>query len=349
MRAVVWYGKKDVRVENREIKELQDHELKVKVAWAGICGSDLHEYDHGPIFIPVEDPDPITGGQAPLILGHEFSGVVEEIGSSVKDVKVGDRIAVYPIITKGLKDSKEDVFDGFSCLGLHLDGGFADYAIVPEKHAYKLPDSLSLEEGALMEPAAVAVQAVKEAELTIGDTVAVFGSGPIGLLTIMAAKAAGATNIIALDISETRLDKASQLGATHIINSSKVNPVEEIKRICPNGVDIAFEVAGVESTFKQAIEATKIRGLVMIVSIFSGNISWNPMDLTNGGVKVMATLAYEPSTFQQTIDLIANGQLEAKKVITDHIELEDIIEKGFEALINDKSQAKILVKLSGDN
>ena len=125
-----------------EFKRAEDHELKVKVAWAGICGSDLHEYDHGPIFIPVEGSDPITGGQAPLILGHEFSGVVEEVGSSVKDVQVGDRISIYPIITKGLKDSKEDMFDGFSCLGLHLDGGFADYAIIPEKHAYKLPEAI---------------------------------------------------------------------------------------------------------------------------------------------------------------------------------------------------------------
>ena len=349
MKAAVWYGKKDVRVEKRTLKEMEDHEIKVKVAWAGICGSDLHEYEHGPIFIPAHAPDPITGGQAPLTLGHEFSGVIEKVGSKVKDFKVGDRISIYPMITKGLKSSKEDVFDGFSCLGLHVDGGFADYAIIPEKHAYKLPDSMSLEEGALIEPAAVAVQAVKEANVTIGDTVAVFGSGPIGLLTIMAAKAAGATNIIALDISETRLDKALQVGATHVINSSKVNPIEEIKKICPNGVDLAFEVAGVESTFKQAIQSTKIRGLVMIVSIFSGSINWNPMDLTSGGVKVMATLAYEPTTFQQTIDLIVNGQLEAKKVITDHIELDDIVEKGFTSLIEDKSQAKILVKLSGVN
>ena len=348
MKAAVWYGEKDIRVEERELKEIGNHELKVKIAWTGICGSDLHEYQHGPIFIPVDGPDPLTGDQAPITLGHEFAGIVEEIGTKVTNFKVGDRITVYPMITKGIKSSKEDVFDGFGTFGLHTDGGFADYAVVPEKNAYKMPDSMSLEEGALVEPAAVAVQAVKEASLVIGDSVAVFGSGPIGLLTIMAARTAGATNIIALDISETRLDKALQAGATHIINSANVNPVEEIKKICPNGVDVAFEVAGIESTFKQAIESTKIRGLVMIVSIFSKSIDWNPFDLTNSGVKIMASLAYEKVTFQQTIDLIASGQLEAKKVITNHIEIDDIVEKGFESLINDKSQAKILVKLSGD-
>ncbi|MDM5339082.1 2,3-butanediol dehydrogenase [Fictibacillus enclensis] len=348
MKAAVWYGEKDIRVEDRDLKEIGDHELKVKIAWTGICGSDLHEYQHGPIFIPVDGPDPLTGGQAPVTLGHEFAGIVEEIGSKVTNFQMGDRITVYPMITKGIKSSKEDVFDGFGTLGLHVDGGFADYAIVPEKNAYLLPATMSLEEGALVEPTAVAVQAIKEANLVIGDSVAVFGSGPIGLLTIMAARTAGATNIIALDVSETRLEKALQAGATHIINSAEVNPVEEIKKICPEGVDIAFEVAGVEPTFKQAIESTKIRGLVMIVSIFSKSIDWNPFDLTNSGVRIMASLAYEPVTFQQTINLIDSGQLEAKKIITDHIEIDDIVEKGFESLINDKSQAKILVKLSGD-
>ncbi|MBB6446797.1 zinc-binding dehydrogenase [Bacillus benzoevorans] len=348
MKAAVWYGKKDIRVEERALKEMKADELKVKVAWTGICGTDLHEYEHGPIFIPADGPDPITGGQAPVTLGHEFTGVVEEVGFNVKDLKAGDRIAVYPIITKGLHNPKEDIFDGFSTIGLNIDGGFADYAIIPEKNAFKLPETLSLAEGALVEPAAVAVQAVKEANLVIGDSVAVFGSGPIGLLTIMAAKTAGARNIIALDVSETRLEKAIQLGATHIINSMKTNPVEEIRKICPNGVDVSFEVAGIEATFKQAIQSTKIRGLVTIVSIFSGSIEWNPFDLTNGGVKVMATLAYEPVTFQQTIDLISTGQLDVKKVITSQIELDDIVEKGIKALINDKSQVKILVKLSGE-
>src|SRR4051794_9194744 len=104
LKAAVWYGKEDIRVEERDLKEMKDDELKVKVAWTGICGTDLHEYEHGPIFIPVDGPDPITGGQAPVTLGHEFTGVIEEVGSSVKDFKVGDRIAVYPIITKGLQN-----------------------------------------------------------------------------------------------------------------------------------------------------------------------------------------------------------------------------------------------------
>lgn len=349
MKAAVWYGQNDVRVEERALKQLGDDELKIKVAWAGICGSDLHEYHEGPVFIPVNSPDPVTGCQAPLTLGHEFAGVVEEVGSSVTKFKVGDRISIYPMITKEQRSSKEDVFDGFGTFGLHVDGGFAEYAVIPEKYAYILPDSMSLEEGALVEPTAVAVQAVKEANLLIGDSVAVFGSGPIGLLTIMAAKTAGATNIIAIDVSETRLEKAIQAGATHIIHAGQKDVIKEIRKVCPDGADITFEVAGVDATFKQAIQATKIRGLVMVVSIFSSSINWNPFELTTSGVKICATLAYERITFQQTIELIASGQLPAKQIITDRIELENIVENGFETLIHDKSQAKILVRLSGDN
>src|SRR5699024_5455323 len=166
MKAAVWYGQKDVRVEERKSKELQDNEVKVKVSWAGICGTDLHEYLEGPIFISTDKPDPFLGQKAPVTLGHEFSGVVDDIGSKV-----------------------------------------AEFTNAPEDNVYKLPDNVSDKEGALVEPTAVAVQAIKEGEVLFGDTVAIFGAGPIGLLTVVAAKAAGASKIFVFDLSEERLNK----------------------------------------------------------------------------------------------------------------------------------------------
>lgn len=213
---MVW--KKDLRVEERELKPLKAHEVKVRVGWAGICGSDLHEYEEGPVFMPSEAKDELTGGQTPLTMGHEFAGVVEEVGSEVKNIKAGDRVAITPTLTHGNKPEIVDIYDGFSFIGLHRDGGFTKYANVPEANVYLLPESLTLQDGALVEPMAVAVQAVKEADMQFGDTVAVFGAGPIGLVTILAAKAAGATRIIALDLSEKRLEKAKELGATDILN-----------------------------------------------------------------------------------------------------------------------------------
>lgn len=348
MKAAVWHGEKDIRVEEKELKALKDNEVTVRVAWAGICGSDLHEYQEGPVFIPVNEPDKLTGEVAPIIMGHEFSGVIEKVGKNVTNYKVGDRVVVNPTITHGNKPEDVDCYDGFSFIGLHGDGGFAAFANAPEHNIYKLPDTLSLQDAALVEPTAVAVQAVKEGNLLFGDNVAVFGAGPIGLLTVIAAKAAGASNIIVFDLSETRLQMAKELGATAIFNSAEVDPVEAVKQYAPAGVDVTFEVAGVAPTFKSAIEVTRPRGTVVIVSIFARPIEWNPMQLTNTGVKLTSTIAYTPTSFQQTVDLMGTGQLQPQGIITSQIELDDIVEKGFEALTNDKSQAKILVKLSGD-
>ncbi|MBD8006960.1 2,3-butanediol dehydrogenase [Bacillus norwichensis] len=348
MKAAVWYGEKDIRVEERELKQMKDNEVTVRVAWTGICGSDLHEYQEGPVFIPVGEEHPLTGQQAPLTMGHEFAGIVEKVGQDVTSVKVGDRVAINPMYTYGNKPEDVDAYDGFQFVGLGSDGGFASHVNLGEKHIYKLPDSMTLQDGALVEPTAVAVQAVKEANMQFGDTVAVFGAGPIGLLTTIAAKAAGASKIFVFDLSEQRLAKAKELGATHVYNSGEVNPVEAVKAIVPDGVDVAFEVAGVAPTFKQAIDVTRARGTMVIVSIFARPIEWNPMQLTNTGVKVTSTIAYTPSTFQQTIDLMGTGQLKPQGIITSKIELDNIVEEGFEALTNDKSQAKILVELSGE-
>lgn len=348
MKAAVWYGEKDIRVEERELRAMKDDEVVVRVAWAGICGSDLHEYQEGPVFVPVGEPHPLTGEKAPLIMGHEFAGTVEKVGKDVKDVKVGDRVAINPMFTYGNKHEDVDAYDGFQFIGLGADGGFTSHVVAGEKHIYQLPDTLTLQDGALVEPMAVAVQAVKEGNMQFGDTVAVFGAGPIGLLNIIAAKAAGASKIFAFDLSNERLEKAKELGATHVYNSGEVDPVATVKSIVPDGVDVAFEVAGVRPTFEQSIEVTRARGTVVIVSIFARPIEWNPMQLTNTGVKVTSTIAYTPTTFQQTVDLMGTGQIKPQGIVTSQIVLDDIVEKGFEALTNDKTQAKILVELSGE-
>lgn len=345
MKAAVWYGQKDVRVEERTTKELQSNQVKVKVSWAGICGTDLHEYLEGPIFISTDKPDPFLGQKAPVTLGHEFAGVVEDIGSKVTKFNKGDRVVVNPTVSNHEKEENIDLYDGYSFIGLGSDGGFAEFTNVPEENVYKLPNNVSDKEGALVEPTAVAVQAIKEGNVLFGDTVAIFGAGPIGLLTTIAAKAAGASKIFVFDLSEERLKKAKEVGATHTINSGESNPVDVINKHTDNGVNVSFEVAGVAPTFISAIDVTKPRGTVVIVSIFGHSIEWNPMQLTNTGVKLTSTIAYTPSTFQQTIDLINEGNLKVKDVITDEIELNDIVESGFEQLVNDKSQAKILVKL----
>ncbi|WP_040982344.1 2,3-butanediol dehydrogenase [Oceanobacillus jeddahense] len=348
MKAAVWYNKKDIRVEERELKKLDSKDVKIKVAWTGICGSDLHEYAHGPIQIPTNKPDPLTQNTAPLTMGHEFAGVVEAVGSDVTNVEAGERVTVNPSVTYRRKPDYVDVYDGYAAIGLHTDGGFADFVVVKEHNVFHLPENLSLEEGALVEPMAVGLQSVKEASLTIGETAVIIGAGPIGLLILIAAKAAGASNIIVADLSEERLKIASEIGATHIINSGEIEPVEKVRELIPGGADAVFEVAGAEPAFNQALQMAKLRGRVTIVSIIGKPIAFTPMDITKTGVTINSVFAYEFKTFKETIDLMSSGRLKPQAVVTDKIELSNIVEQGFEALSNDKSQAKILVKLSGE-
>lgn len=192
------------------------------------------------------------------------------------------------------------------------------------------------------------MQAVRESEMRFGESVAIFGAGPIGLANVIAARAAGAKEIFVFDLSDKRLEKAKEVAATYAINSGETDPIQFVKERYPDGVDRTFEVAGVKQTLEQSIQLTRPRGMVTVVSIFEKTIDFNPMLLTASGVRISSSLAYEDDIFELTVKLIENKQIDVSPLITDHIELEEIVEKGFESLSKDKSQAKILVKLSGE-
>ena len=349
MKAAVWYGRKDVRVEDVKEPQVAANQVKVEVAYTGICGSDLHEYAEGPVFVPVDEPNEFSGQAAPLTMGHEFSGLIVDKGSDVEGIEIGDRVSIYPTLAHETEAEDVDIYGGFNFIGLAQDGGMAEYCVVPATHVYKLPDNMTLEQGALVEPTAVGVQAIKEGSVSFGDKVAIFGAGPIGCLVAAAAKAAGAGQIIVCDLSPERLEKALEMGATDVINSGKENAVARIKELTNGGADVSFEVAGVEITLKQAIDATRARGTMVIVSIFANPISWHPMQLINSGVKITSTIAYTRTTYQQTIQAIANGQLVVNPIITDKIKLDDVVESGFEKLVSDKSQSKILIDIHPEN
>lgn len=349
MKAVVYYDTKDVRIEEVEEPKVQDGLVKVKVAWTGICGTDLHEYLGGPIFIPGDEPNPITGQERPVVMGHEFSGVIEELGEGVEGLNVGDKVCVNPALTNNLHPNPlYDFYKEGTFIGLGCDGGFASYVVVPKENIVKLQDSTSLKIGALVEPTAVALQAIRESEMEFAESVAIYGAGPIGLVTVLAARAAGARDIFVFDLSDERLEKAKEFGATHTLNSGKEDPIEYIHQYYPDGVDRTFEVAGVPITLEQSIKSTRPRGMVTIVSIFEKAIDFNPMLLTTSGVRLSSSLGYEPDIFEATVKMIESGQIDPSPMITSEIELDEIIDKGFNTLIEDKSQAKILVKLSGE-
>ncbi|MGG3572460.1 2,3-butanediol dehydrogenase [Bacillus gobiensis] len=344
MKAARWHNQKDIRIENIEEPKVEPGKVKIKIKWCGICGSDLHEFLGGPIFIPVDKPHPLTNEVAPVTMGHEFSGEIVEVGEDVKKFKVGDRAVVEPIFATHGHQVAYNLDEQMGFLGLAGGGGgFSEYVSVDEELVFKLPDELSYEQGALVEPSAVALYAVRSSKLKAGDKAAVFGCGPIGLLVIEALKAAGASDIYAVELSSERQQKAEELGAI-IIDPSKVrDTVEEITKLTNGGVDVSFEVTGVPVVLRQAIQSTNISGETVIVSIWEKGAEILPNDIVIKERTVKGIIGYR-NVFPEVLSLMKKGFFSADKLVTKKINLDDLIEEGFNALVKEKNQVKILVQ-----
>ncbi len=350
MKAALWYDKKDIRVEEVEEPEVIKGNVKIEVKWCGICGSDLHEYLGGPIFIPVGQPHPLSGNLAPVVLGHEFSGEVVEIGEGVTNFKPGDRVIVEPIVACGeCPACKEGKYNLCSSLGFHglcgSGGGFAEYTVFPEEYVHKMPDSMSYEQGALVEPMAVALHSIRISNFKTGDTAIVLGSGPIGLATIECLKAAGARLVVVLQRKSIRQEYAKRAGADVVLDPNEVDIAKEVKKLTGGiGVDVAFETTGAKIGFDIGLDSLKYEGTMVVTSIWEDGINFNPNALVFSEKKIVGTLAYRHE-FPATIAQMRDGRIKAEGYITKKIVLDDIVEEGFGALTGPekKKHVKILV------
>ncbi len=347
MKAARWYGVKDIRVEEVATPEPGPGEVALKVAWTGICGSDLHEYLAGPIFIPVDQIHPLSQDRAPITMGHEYCGTVTELGEGVTNVAVGDRVAVEPIFACGkcpaCLEGKYNLCDNLGFVGLSGGhGGFASVSVVPARMVHKMPDALSMEQGALVEPAAVALHAVRMSKIQAGDSAAVFGAGPIGLLVVEALRVAGAAQVHVIEPSEERRAKALELGATSAIDPTKDDPVGKI-RDATGGVHVAFEVTGVPQVLPQCIDSTRHEGQTLIVSIWEGEASFQPNTAVLKERQLLGTIAYR-NVYPAVMELMTQGYFSAGNLVTKRISIDNIVSEGFEALVAEKSQVKILVE-----
>ncbi len=347
MKAARWHGVKDIRVEEIPEPSPAAGEVKVKVAWTGICGSDLHEYLAGPIFVPVDEEHPLSHDKAPITMGHEYCGTVTELGEGVSDLSVGDRVAIEPIFACGdcaaCLEGKYNLCDSLGFVGLSGGhGGFAAYSVVPARMVHKMPDNLSMEQGALVEPAAVALHAVRLSKIKAGDKAAVFGAGPIGLLVVESLRVAGASEIHVVEPSEVRRQKALELGATSVIDPTSSDAVETIRE-ATGGVHVAFEVTGVPAVLPQCIASTRHEGQTLIVSIWESDASFHPNTAVLKERQLQGTIAYR-NVYPAVMALMTQGYFSSEKLVTKRIALDDISAEGFEALVAEKSHVKILVE-----
>lgn len=349
MKAAVWYKKEDIRIENVPDPATGPGLVKVRIKACGICGSDLHEYRSGPVIIP-KRPHPLTGrSNGPAILGHEFTGEVVEVGEGVNRLKPGDRITASSLLYCGkCHYCRTGQYGGCTKLGIvgfAWDGAFAEYGVFPEYIAFKLPDAVTDDMGALAEPLSVAIHAVKRSRMKIGASVAVVGAGPIGLLVMQACRAAGAGQVFVIEPYEMRRAIAAKTGATAVFDPTGMDIGKEIAKWTDGlRADWAFDCVGNQSSFDTAVKVTARRAVICDVGIATRPIEVPFSRLLTHEKEITFSNGYEDE-FPTAIHYLADGRVRVESLISAHVKLDDLVKKGIKDLIeHGERHLKILVE-----
>jgi (R,R)-butanediol dehydrogenase/meso-butanediol dehydrogenase/diacetyl reductase len=352
MKAARYHGRGDIRIDEVPEPVVRPGQVKVAVDWCGICGSDLHEFLEGPLFIPAPgNPHPITGETLPVVMGHEFAGTVAELGDGVVGIGVGDRVAVEPYYVCGTcaacRAGRYNICRSLGFVGLAgSQGGFSERCVVDRRWIHPLGE-LGTDVGALVEPLAVGYHAARLSPLRSGGTAVVFGAGPIGLVTIASAKARGAGRVIAVEPAAARKGKAPGAGADVVLDPTEVDVPASVRELTGGaGADVAFECAGIDAVLASAIASVRPGGTVVNVAIWGHQATVDMNSLVVSEVAVLGSLAY-CGDHTDTIALLRDGKVDASQFITGRIALEDLVDGGFHELINNKEEnVKILVSPS---
>ncbi|KAH6716399.1 chaperonin 10-like protein [Leptodontidium sp. MPI-SDFR-AT-0119] len=351
MRALQFFGKEDVRLRTVDIPAISPEQVRVRPAFVGICGTDVHEYARGATLIP-QEAHALTNRSIPITLGHEISGVVDGVGQGVKDIQVGDHVAILPIISDdtcyACRQGHPNCCDKQGLYGLSTDGGLADYMVVSASNARKLPPGITLDIAALVEPLSVGWHAVQCCVTSETTSALVMGAGPIGLCVMQALKARNISTIIAVDTNLARKDVATLAGAHHFINPLTEDVPSFAARICQDssGVHVAFDTAGKQATLDQCVAALCARGTVVNIAIWGGPATILPNAFLLKEKRYLGTAVYTREDFDAVIQAIASGIIDPGFMITSRIPLADVVSRGILKLLHDPgSDLKILVDL----
>ena len=310
MKASVVVANEDVRYMDIEEPQVGDCDVKVRVAMSGICGSDVPRVlNHGVHFYPI-------------VVGHEFSGEVGEVGKNVSTVKPGDRVAGAPLLPCMECDDCQRgdyaLCKHYSFIGSRRQGSNADYVVIPERNAVVFDPSISYEQGAMFEPSTVALHGVLQNDYRAGGSVAILGGGTIGIFALQWAKLLGAKKVVVFDISDERLALAKRLGADGTINTLQENFINEAKAFCGSGgFDYVFETAGVVPTMKMAFELASNRAHVCFVGTPQKEMGFQPAEWENLNRKEMRVTGswmsysapFPGKEWRMTAEYYASGRL----------------------------------------
>ncbi|MPW24285.1 alcohol dehydrogenase catalytic domain-containing protein [Alkalibaculum sp. M08DMB] len=349
MKVGILHNINDIRCEESEIPKIQSDEILVKVTCAGICGTDFERVLK-------------TGTwKFPTILGHEFGGEIVEMGNDVKEFRIGNKVVVNPMVPCGdckyCKVGKFNLCDEYDYLGSRSSGGFAEYAKVKYTNAYKVPDDLTDEQIAGIDPAAIGLHGIIKGGVKIGDTVVVFGAGPIGHYTIQWAKHIGASTVIAIDLRDEKLKIAKEVGADYVINVGKVeNVLDEIEKITKGEwADVCFETAGSDITVIQCIQAAKKQGSVVYLGTPHRDITLKDKvfeSIIRKELKIVGSWCYHFAApiheWIVSIEEISKGNILVEPLITHRFSIEEV-EKAFDMIRDRKEFFNKILIYSGGN
>ena len=339
MKAAVFHGKDvGLKIEDIPRPQIGDGEILVKVAACGVCHTDLHYIEHG---VP-------TFKKPPVVLGHEASGTVEEVGAGVSNVTKGQRVLIPAVLTCGkctcCRLGRENICTDMTMLGNHIDGAYAEYVAVPAKDVLDLPESIPLEEASIIADAiSTPYHAVKNrAQVKPGDNVVIFGCGGVGINAVQMAAAVGA-RVIAVDMNERKLEWASEFGAADTINASKIERVSKaVKKLTGGGADVAMEVIGNPRTIEEAFESVRVGGRLCVVgytheaiSIVAGKIMFKELE-------VVGSLGCRPVDYVTLIRMVEQGKIDVKRQVTHRFSLDEI-GKAFEVMKEGLSLRSIVI------
>ena len=344
MKVAVMNGIGKMGFEEREIPKPKKDEVLVKLEYVGICGSDLHYYETGAIGDYIVEP--------PFVLGHEPGGTVVEVGENVHHLKVGDKVALEPGKTCGhcefCKQGKYNLCPEVEFFATPpVDGVFQEYVAHEADLCFKLPENVSTLEGALIEPLAVGFHAAIQGEAHLGQKAVVMGAGCIGLVSMMALKARGVSEVYVVDIMEKRLEKAMELGATGVINGAKEDVLEKVKELTDGqGMDLVVETAGTEITTRQAIYMAKKGSNIVLVGYNKSGEMNLPMSLVLDKELTFKTVFRYRHIYPMAIDAVATGKVNLKGIVTDIFTLDEA-QKAMDYSVHNKSDiVKAVIKIS---
>jgi L-idonate 5-dehydrogenase len=315
MRAIVAHAAKDLRIEETPSPPVGPHDIRVRIVFGGICGSDLHYYHHGGFGT--------VRLREPMILGHEIAGVVEAVGAECRRVKVGDRIAVNPSVPcsqcryclEGRQNQCLDMrFYGSAMRFPHVQGGFREVLVCRDSQAHVVADGTSLQEAAMAEPFAVALHATRRAGALIGKRVLISGSGPIGALTAIAARRAGAAEIVVTDIADGALSFASRVGADRVINVAREADALSDFSADKGYFDTMFEASGAEAALRSGIDVVRPGGVVVQLGL-GGEMKLPINMITAKELELRGTFRFHEE-FALALEFIVKGLVDVKPLIS---------------------------------